>query len=195
METITGKKDIYYFGCWGEAGHYLFRPNRTSVYRKDHPGPWARIDGELAPHGPETRSKNQVQGEAVLWHRDGWTALGWWDRSGDSRGNSNSNLIAEGLFTAKEMISLGQEYFPEIMRRQPTPITVVAMVGVTFSFIYARCLGVVRDLRKKFESIPCTSGCMAKSPDGGPCTCKPELEDTYLEVEGCIQALQKEQED
>jgi len=61
----------------------------------------------------------QEQGAACLRMRDGWTALSWWDRSGDMRPGSNTTLAAEGAFTFKQMLEILQMKFPHIHERQP----------------------------------------------------------------------------
>lgn len=46
-----------------------------------------------------------------------WTVLSMWDRSGDSRGNSNSSFLTVGVFTAEEMWALAERDFPTIVKR------------------------------------------------------------------------------
>lgn len=88
-------------------------------------------DAALCP-GPRERWTNTVwcedqhEGLAALHHKDGWTALAWWDRSVDKRHNSNSVLIAEGTFTADEMLDMGRRHFPTVMGRFTYDIRVVA---------------------------------------------------------------------
>lgn len=107
---------VYFFGCWDGVGHYLFesrynRPSFESI-------PWGTdIDGGLAPAGVKQR-----QGVAELHHKDGWTALSWWDRSIDHRSNSNAAILAEGTHNYDEMIQLGKDHFPEIMGRFEYPL-------------------------------------------------------------------------
>lgn len=78
------------------------------------------IDGKLQPR---IEGKEAPQGVAALHKRlsrfDGatWTALSFWDRTGDKRPSSNSNFVARGDFTADEMIALAREHFPEVMAR------------------------------------------------------------------------------
>lgn len=108
---------ILFYGCTKgideshrEAGHYMYEPGPTSAFRAETP--WGKYpDGTLAPEG------GQHQGLALLHKKDGWTAIGFWDRTGDSRGNSNSNFFAEGDFTFDEMVELAKKHFPAIMKR------------------------------------------------------------------------------
>jgi len=125
-EEIT----IYYFGCWNHSGHYLYQPGGTSLIAEGFI-PWGyHIDGGLCPgkrrglkawQTPEI----QIEGQASLTKKDGWTALSFWDRSTDHRMNSNSNFVAMGDFTFDEMIKLAKQYFPEIMGRFKFEIKVI----------------------------------------------------------------------
>jgi hypothetical protein len=106
---------MYYFGCVGKSGHYMFQPS-DSYPKQDHTftrdNPWGyQVDSGLCPSGP------QVEGRAMIHHKDGWTALSFWDRSVDRRSGSNSNFLAEGTFTFAEMVEFAKERFPKIMAR------------------------------------------------------------------------------
>lgn len=120
---------VYFFGCWDEPGHYYHTPR--SVRGFHGPGkwlgrympPWGRygehIDSKLQPRFGD---KEAPQGVAKLVKQkaaDGvtWTALCFWDRTGDHRPASNSNFLARGDFTADEMVALAREHFPEVMKR------------------------------------------------------------------------------
>ena len=113
---MESSKPVYFYGCLRnvdgetEAGHYW----RASDGIKDgaRSTPFGRYpDGTLAPQGP------QVQGAAVLHQKEGWTAIGFWDRTGDDRGNSNCNFIVEGTYTFDEMCKLAQEAYPSLWKR------------------------------------------------------------------------------
>lgn len=123
--------NIYYFGCIERAGHYLFEPPEKSAHRYATT-PWGpHPDGSLAPHeNPRCDFVkkffgcrcSQTQGIAALHHKEGWTALAFWDRSVDSRMGCNSNFLVEGTFTFDEMIELARQHFPTIMIRFKFPI-------------------------------------------------------------------------
>ena len=122
---------LFYFGCWEQKGHFIHTPERS--YRADTDArkagvPWEdwTLDGGLCPGSVwDARSDRwnlncrQPQGAAALHHKDGWTALSFWDRSVDSRTNSNSCFIAEGTHTFEEMVALAQLHFPTIWGRFP----------------------------------------------------------------------------
>lgn len=110
--------EVYFWGCWNDSkGHYLWRPTPTRYESLRHNGlvPWKEVDGTLTPQHVDQR--HQVEGETVLHHCDGWTALAWWDRSVDNRGGSNAAIFARGTHDFDAMIALGKLHFPGVMVR------------------------------------------------------------------------------
>jgi hypothetical protein len=110
---------VYYFGCIDRPGHFMHAPHgydrEASAFTKNNP--WGyKIDSRLCPDGPE------VEGRALVHHKDGWTALSFWDRSVDRRGKCNSNFLAEGTHDFAAMVKIAQEHFPRIMGRFSFPI-------------------------------------------------------------------------
>lgn len=109
---------VFYFGCWDAIGHCLWTPKGTSVSTSETP--WGNaVDGGLCPGKRDRRGEvapaDQREGHAALHHRDGWTALAFWDRSVDKRPNSNSAFLAEGTLMLPEMMTLAWASFPRIM--------------------------------------------------------------------------------
>lgn len=111
-----GETRVFYFGCCSESGHYLWRPG-PRPYLCDgatlrHGQPWgARIDASLCVRGV------QVEGLALIHHKDGWTALAFWDRSVDTRPGSNSVFLADGTHTFDQMVAIAKEHFPTVWQR------------------------------------------------------------------------------
>jgi hypothetical protein len=68
-----------------------------------------------------------VPGEAKLTRVRGWTVLAWWDRSVDTRGGSNSVIVADRPLDFDQMIALLAIHFPEVSKRQRVPIRFVTM--------------------------------------------------------------------
>lgn len=104
--------DVFYFGCIGQSGHYMHNTHRT--VRDVGDMPWGRYgkDGRLPPQeGP------QIEGEAMLHHRGGWTALSFWDRSLDTRPGSNSNFFFRGTYSFAESVALARTAFPRVWSR------------------------------------------------------------------------------
>jgi hypothetical protein len=73
-----------------------------------------------------TRNKPEVEGEAALHHIDGWTLLSWWDRTVDSRGACNSNVVAKGTHSYATMLEIIKVQMPNLIeRRKGKPIVLV----------------------------------------------------------------------
>lgn len=123
--TVPG---AFFFGCargvWGErhAGHHLYEPGGRKVHWDDplangHGiGPFGKVDAALAPR-PRGRYSEAPQGHAELHHRDGWTALAFWDRTGDSHPNSNSTFIFDAELDFAGALAAARSAFPELFDR------------------------------------------------------------------------------
>ena len=106
--------DAYYFGCWGDSGHFMFNRDGETAERNARailPPPLRVPDATLTPKGP------QIQGVALLHHVEGWTAISFWDRSVDSRPGSNSTFILRGTLTWDEVIEQSRAAFPSVWAR------------------------------------------------------------------------------
>lgn len=129
MTAVIKAGEVYWFGCpSGFRGHGM-----TKVGASGDPdgferrNPWgSKIDGGLCPGagrpapargGMESHLVAQVEGEG-LWHfKDGWSAIAFWDRSVDSRGNSNSVFIVRGSWSFKEVVEIAKRAFPDVWAR------------------------------------------------------------------------------
>lgn len=111
--------DAFYYGCWGLSGHVMHTPTSIgflsrATIRQTLPRRFCDdsvLDTGLAPKG------RQVQGRALLHHHEGWTALAFWDRTGDKRGNSNSVFILRGTHDFEAALTLARQHFPELFER------------------------------------------------------------------------------
>lgn len=109
-----------YYGSYRRNGHHPYGENMMAL-RYDGGAefpvegvPWGRgvIDGGLcAGHSASP------QGVAALHHKDGWTALAFWDRSDDMRPGSHSTYFVEGTHDFETMKKICQERFPKIWAR------------------------------------------------------------------------------
>jgi hypothetical protein len=114
--------DVLFFGVWThDVGHYLYSVGghrmRENHLPKDFPIRWQILDASLLPPGLP-----QVEGRAALWHFNAWTANSWtilsfWDRSGDSRMNSNSAFVLRGNWDLEGACRAARDAFPEIWGR------------------------------------------------------------------------------
>jgi hypothetical protein len=125
--------EVYYFGCWEQAGHYWRAPHYKSHFDIEdrvgsniHP----RIDSGFCPgsipgKSQFDRSRPEVQGEACLHHVDGWTILSFWDRSVDRRGCSNSSFVVLGTWTMDDVLDVARTKFPSVLNRIQFKIVLV----------------------------------------------------------------------
>lgn len=112
-----------YFGCGiNSVGHYLFLQNGQRYHSYGNSKlkylEGMNFDGILAPQ-PE--SNNNLY-KASFSRLGGWgyCALSWWDRSKDTRGGSNSTILAPDLrIHPIKMLEESKERFPWVFERLP----------------------------------------------------------------------------
>jgi hypothetical protein len=122
-----------FFGCrrGQRLGHHLHHPNYKTIHspEREFPRiPWtqALMDAKLLKNGEH---RDIVDGK-VFWTCAGidlkcvWHAFFWWDRSGDSRGNSNSGFYTYGFSYNNqiEAFAFACEQFPAIVKQQQVPL-------------------------------------------------------------------------
>lgn len=121
------EQKLLFFGCGNrQKGHYLAATddglsvrNEDAVrfFGSEKEGfVFKYIDGTFTPCDTREQGLYQVNSVPPL------TIVSWWDYTGDSRRNSNSNLIGTGFTSAEEMIDAAVKKFPRTMSRQPRPI-------------------------------------------------------------------------
>jgi len=116
--------EVFYFGFLG-SGHHLYDFHGEDAHR-EVTTPWGYyIDGKLCP---QVKDKYEPQGIALLHHKDGWTAIGFWDRSGDTRYGSNSNFLVLGEYTFDEMLALAKAQYPGVFKRMKFSVVEVTDV-------------------------------------------------------------------
>lgn len=131
---------MYYFGPLEKPGHYLYREDGWTVSMfedQDAVCPWKHfeIDGKLQPGCPDpadrlrNRTRPMCEGEALLHHKDGWTALAFWDFTVDTRPGSSSTYIAEGILTFEEMVELAKTRFAERWKKMAFEVRLVQKEG------------------------------------------------------------------
>jgi len=115
---------VYYFGCPpdGGKGRYMHHePREPWRSNCDAPAgcPWSfgspeNIDGGLAPRAGAAR---QRQGAVALHHREGWTAIAWWDRSADVRPGSNVAFLIDAELGLEEALTAARQAWPKVFAR------------------------------------------------------------------------------
>lgn len=97
-----------------QKGHFLYYPNgqQANEVRIKLPFKLHIVDGGLLE-----QVSGQVHGKCQISYINGWTILGMWDRSLDSRGNSSSSFLFRGIHQLDDAIKLAIEHYPEIWER------------------------------------------------------------------------------
>lgn len=112
--------ELFYFGCIGQAGHYLWASdNGRAVSTRKSYGFWmGRLDGVLAPIGI-----SEKQGPTARHEMHGHTVLSFWDRSVDKRGACNSILFIPGIHEFTDALAMAVAAFPEVFKRLDFELT------------------------------------------------------------------------
>ena len=115
---LGGSARTFFFGVKSadSKGHYLFAKNLQTVWGEREqrvlPFRYTILDGGLLPPGlPEEQGRLHL---AVI---NGWTVLGMWDRTADTRGACNASFIAEGIHTIEDMKAIAARDYPTIWAR------------------------------------------------------------------------------
>jgi hypothetical protein len=124
QRPMEQKPEVLFFGCYSNvrpgyyaAGHYLYSKHRRADARTDTPWGYKLDGGLLEGHG------NKFQDDKyVVAKLDGWTAVSFWDNSGDSRGASNSAFVVHADITGEELLKLAREQWPEVFNRPSFPL-------------------------------------------------------------------------
>jgi hypothetical protein len=113
--------NIFYWGCWKRAGHFLFYPGGQHVRdfeceRLSIPSPY-QLDGTVL-----FLPQPEKVGDGALTYLPGpnCTILAWWGSPWDKRGKSNSAIIIKGHITT-DIWDQFNERFPEIAPDIPRP--------------------------------------------------------------------------
>lgn len=103
---------VYYFGCQGgDAGHYLYDGRALASPNVGAAIPWSReLDGGLCPREDRLFI-------ARVHHRHNWTAIAFWDRTGDERSGSNSVFLIEERVDFERGIQMAEECYPWLFER------------------------------------------------------------------------------
>jgi hypothetical protein len=102
--------NVLYFGCLNRAGHHLH--DKEDFHRQYGSTPWGNdLDGKfmldaLAPEG--VCKFEQLQG---------WSGIGFCDRTIDGRPGSHSAFLVVGLVSPAELLEGARQQWPEVFRR------------------------------------------------------------------------------
>lgn len=115
--------EVLYFGCLGGVGHFMHSRRRPGQVRWDATPFGNKLDGGLITddyYGVDSTPTGEIHEH----HKDGWTAVSFWDRSGgDRRPGCNSTFLVNAEMSGDELLALAKEQWPGIFRRPDFPIT------------------------------------------------------------------------
>lgn len=120
LKLIHEVMPVYYFGPLYESGHHLYSVDGYMASREEHDAlPWTidELDGTVQPgrrfeNGRWVQRGPETEGEAVIHHKNDWTAMSFWDRTVDTRPGSSSTYIAKGIHTFEKMVEISRFRFP-----------------------------------------------------------------------------------
>ena len=124
--------ECYYFGYterggghylrerYGHAGDKLAREAAAALGVAD-------LDTALCWNAGARRE--EIEGLALLTQRGGWSALAFWDRSGDARPGSNTAFLVRGTLTFEQIVRVARFRWPQIWRRFAFQVVQVDATG------------------------------------------------------------------
>lgn len=135
----------FYFGCLRgvaghtDAGHFLYNEALRTTYPGNRgeiafPFEYTTLDGLFQPRLPRRgaydKGEEAPQGHARLTQVSGWTVLAFWDRSGDSRGASNSAFVFDQTLDGDGALMWARKTFPKLFERYPFEVQIVETILV-----------------------------------------------------------------
>ncbi len=118
--------EVIYYGCIDGGKHELHSKFNSRISLNDVP--WGQgVGTSLVPS-----ADSKVEGELYWEKHGGWSAVCFWDRSGDQRserGGAVSIFMAQADMTMNELVLTAYDQWPEIFLRPHFP----RLVYPTFS--------------------------------------------------------------
>lgn len=117
-----------FYGCWGGAGHFMYRPNKANIrdieceklgFPKD-----SQLDGSrlFLPY-PEIPDHGRLTYLPAL----NLTILSWWNRVFDTRGAVNSHFMYRGEMSVTNMWHCFEHFNHDLWAAHKKPF-----IGVTY---------------------------------------------------------------
>jgi hypothetical protein len=116
---------VLYFGCWDQAGHFLWEPNHQHMRDFD-------ADRLLIPRGRDLdaslvflpKPEKVACGAVTYLPANDRTVLAWWGSPWDNRGAVNSAIIVSGKASAEDCWQRFDATFPALARQLKMPTTI-----------------------------------------------------------------------
>lgn len=121
------QKQLFYFGCRRQAGHYLWLAGHgeVSTSRELIPGYSRHLLGYIDGTYVHQLAK---QSEYTLVKIANIIILQWPDYTIDKRPGSNSSLIGVGYDHEQEILAAAITAFPDVMSRQSMPVPFIPKI-------------------------------------------------------------------
>mgnify|MGYP001549230296 CR=1 FL=1 len=114
--------EILYYGCLRRIGHFL---NSKQTNIQFHETPWGySLDEDAVVQKPDI-----ADGKLYTAKKDGWTAVGFWDRSVDSRPNSKSIFLVAKDWPTERVMAEAEKQWPEVCGRPRFPVKAAVKTG------------------------------------------------------------------
>lgn len=118
MSDSLSKLEVWCFGCIGNPGHFLWLP-RTRLHIDLKRQPWGdSIDGLLC----QPPSFQRADTKPWTHHKDGWTAVAFWDQSGDRRPGSCTVFLVKAEATTEEVLTAAKQQWRDVWNRRGFPL-------------------------------------------------------------------------
>lgn len=121
--------NVLYFGSWGrKPGHFLWTTTGTNNPGVEKRLPWRESEFYRLPpqvYRSDYDRDEAPQGHAALHVRKDWTAIAFWDRSVDKRGNCMSAFFLRGIHQWNDAIQIAKHHFPSVWERFPWEVRLV----------------------------------------------------------------------
>lgn len=106
--------EVFYFGCKDVPGHFIYSNRGSRMSYHDNPF-GKKLDGGLL----SLKDIESNLGRLQEYSENGWTAIAFWDRSGDSRPGSNSVFFVHADVTMTELLAMARAQWPALFSRFP----------------------------------------------------------------------------
>ena len=136
-DVALPRVECFYFGYTRGAGHtFCTQRTQRDAYSLEREASAALGRGGLdtalcwnSPRCDRDRARHdrrdETEGRAFTTRRNGWTAVAFWDRSGDPRPACNTAFIVHGEMTFPQVIRAARVSWPQVWARFTFPVVEV----------------------------------------------------------------------
>jgi hypothetical protein len=124
--------EVYFFGCLGQAGHYLHRARHWRTL-DHHEAKQMRVPSDHALDGSAIFLPfPELKGNGALTYlpANDLTVLAWWGSPWDGRGAVNSAILVRGRHDVDAVWQAFEKAFPEFAPKMPRPTVTAGQEGV-----------------------------------------------------------------